>query len=67
MKIQNVKRNSNEHKKNMKLIDIVNVLRKEFKIAGNVCEVIQISCSKLKIHQENECLMDLAKKCIIAI
>ena len=51
----------------MKLIDIVNVLRKEFKITGNVCEVIKISCSKLKIHHENECLTDLAKKCILTI
>ena len=63
--IENVKRMSEDNKKKMKFIDIINILRKEFQINGNICEVINISCSRLNINPENECLTNLAKKCIV--
>lgn len=64
--IDDIKTKSDDFKISMKFIDIVNILRKEFDITGNICEVINKSCSILKIHN-NEGLVSLAKKCIISI
>ena len=67
--LKNVKQMSADYKKTMKFIDIINILRKEFQINenNNICEVLEISCGKLNINQEKECLIELAKKCIVAL
>ena len=65
--LHNIKTKSDDYKKNMKFIDIVNILRKEFDINGNIRDVIIISCSKCNINNNNEGLVSLAKKCIISI